>query len=306
MSLATITAHCDARCVAHCHRKIRKSIVSSIPLVDINDTSGLIGVGPIPSHAPVAAFQIDQIENLINTKGIIAYHYRFAFAPNRNALIAGVNVNSETANKFGVLFHEVRELKLVPYSLPLRDQMQLDGLYSEGSCVLNVAGHYADGEKERVFVTPRDLIVLNSTVTVQHKQLVDYNPNGDLRLKFRVKSVDYLASESVRYEQEVDFIVTVDGTVQWISGGRRPKAGEVLSAVYWFSPIYIVNNVPHSLRLLPSNDAGHGAFPRHLKYAPQLVICRQSHLIESSDVDFAGLPQYPSYASSGNTTGGSV
>ena len=149
--------------------------MNGIPLVDINDTPGLMGLGPIPNQAPVAAFQIEQIENLINTKGITAYHYRFAFAPNRNAMIAGVNVNSETANKFGVLFHEVRELKLVPYSLPLRDQMQLDGVYNEGSCVVNVSGHYTDGENERVYVTPRDLIVLNSTITVQHKQLAEYN-----------------------------------------------------------------------------------------------------------------------------------
>lgn len=289
-----------------CHKQESKSRMNGIPLVDINDTPGLMGLGPIPNQAPVAAFQIEQIENLINTKGITAYHYRFAFAPNRNAMIAGVNVNSETANKFGVLFHEVRELKLVPYSLPLRDQMQLDGVYNEGSCVVNVSGHYTDGEKERVYVTPRDLIVLNSTITVQHKQLAEYNSSGDLRLKFRAKAVDYLASENERFEQGVDFNVTPEGTVQWVVSGKRPKPGEILSAVYWFSPIYIVNNVPHSLRLLPSNSFGHGGLPRELKYAPQLVICRQSHLIESIDVDFAGLPNYTGYASSGNTNGGSL
>jgi hypothetical protein len=183
--------------------------------------------------------------------------------------------------------------------------VNVDGIYGMGSCTLNVAGHYSDGLKERVYITPRDLIVLNSTVTVQHKQLIEYNPNGDTRLKYKLKGVDYLASSSQRFEDGVDFLISPEGTISWIKSGKKPEPKEILSIVYWFSPIYIVNYVPHSLRLLPSNDLGHGAFPRELKYAPQLVVCTQSHLIESNDLDFYGLPQYPAYADSNNTTGGS-
>lgn len=265
--------------------------MTGIPIQDINDTEGLSGIGPVAGEAVVAAFNADAVENLIQTKGVTCFHYRSAFAPDRESVIAGVNVNSEAANAFGVLFYEVRKLKLVPYSLKYRDQLQIDGVYGAGSCVLSVAGHYSDGNQERVFITPRDLFILNPTITTQNKEIVEWPAGRSLKLKYRALGVDYLASVTTRYEQNTDFIVCPEGNIMWIDGQQAPKQGEILSVVYWFAPIYIVNDVPHSIRLLPSNPQGHGAFPRELKYAPQIVTCVQSHLSDHR-IDFSNLPRY--------------
>ena len=280
--------------------------MNQTPIYDRNETQGLIGLGPLPGLSPVAAFNPNQIENLLQTKGIIAYHYRFAFSPDRESLIAGANVNTVQANQYGVLFYEIRQLKVVPYSLPFKDNMQMDGLYGLGSCVLNVAGQYSDGACEHVVVTPRDLIVLNPTVTTMHKQLIEFNPNGDNRLKYKVTGVEYLASSSQRFEEGIDFCITQEGTIHWLQNGNKPRQKEIISIVYWFSPVYVVNNVPHSLRLLPSNDTGSGALPRDLKYAPQQIVCVQSHLSSEIDLDFSSLPIYNNYADSSNTSGGSI
>jgi hypothetical protein len=265
--------------------------MAGIPILDVNATEGLVGIGNIPDSAPVAAFQSEQIENLIQTKGIDAYHYRAAYAPERESVIAGVNVNSESANAFGVLFYEVRKLKLVPYSLKMRDQLQVDGVYGAGSCVLNVAGNYSDGKQERVFISPRDLFVLNPTITTQNKEIIEWPLGTTLKVKYRVLGVDYMATASTRYEQNSDFVVCSDGCIEWVNTANMPKQGEVVSLVYWFSPVYVVNDVPHSLRLLPSNPQGSGALPRELKYAPQHVICVQSH-ISDHKIDFSNLPTY--------------
>ena len=281
-------------------------MASKTPIYDRNETPGLVPLGPIPGLAPVAAFNINQIENLLQTKGIEAYHYRSAFSADRESLIAGANVNTVSANQYGVIFYEIRKLKVVPYSMPFKDNLQMDGIYGMGSCVLNVAGQYSDGAMEHVVITPRDLIVLNPTITTMHKQLIEFNPTGDNRLKYKVKSVEYLASSSQRFEEGIDFCVTHEGVIHWLQTGNKPRQKEILSVVFWFSPVYIVNNVPHSLRLLPSNDSGSGALPRDLKYAPQQVVCLQSHLSSEIDIDFSGLPIYNTYADSKNTTGGSI
>jgi hypothetical protein len=185
--------------------------------------------------------------------------------------------------------------------------LQSDSVYGFASAVVNVAGIYMDGDKGRVYVRPRDLIVPNPDITEQTTELLEYNPAGDLRAKHRIKGVDYLASVTTRYEYGPDFLITKDGIIQWVNGGNKPFPGQILTIVYWFSPVWVVSRVSHTLRFIPSNPQGHGAYPRQLYYAPQQVIVNQNHLQDTNEmVDFSGLPIYSGYADTPNTTGGSL
>ena len=280
--------------------------MSDIPIEDMNDTSGLAGVGPIPDLAPVGAFQEQGIRNLIDTKGFLAFHYRHCYSPDRNTLPAGVDVNSVDANKYGVMFYDIRQVRVVMQNLNMEHRLQADSVYGFASAVVNVAGLYLDGQQERVYVRPRDLIVANPTITEQTTELVEFNPNGETRLKHKVKGVDYCATVLQRYEEGVDFEITPEGMLRWI-GQQRPFPKQILTVVYWFAPVWIVTRVPHTLRLIPSNSMGHGGYPRSLAYAPQQVIVTQNHLQDSAQqVDFSGLPNYAGYADTPNTTGGSI
>lgn len=280
--------------------------MADIPLEEKNSNTGLLGLGPIPQKAPVAAHNLLQVDNLLQTKGFLnAYHYRHAFLPDRESLEAGVDVSNEAANSAGVIYYEVRRVTIVPYSFKLDTSLKLDAEYGYASCTLNVAGQYSDGQKERAYFAPRDLIVLDDSITAQYRQLAQFNPNGDLRLKYKVKGVDYIATNTERYEEGPDFSITDDGTINWTQGGNKPEIGEILSVVYWFTPVYIINTVPHYLRLIPENNQGLGSLPRDFKYAPQLIICNQSHLMEGNSLDFSGLPQYAGWQDTPNTTGGS-
>jgi len=275
---------------------------------DINNSSGLVGIGPIPSEAPVASFNLDQIESLIKTKGIVAYHYKHALNPDKSTVELGTNINTQASVR-GVRYYSVREFRVVPTSFKLDHQLQVKGLYDIHSTVLNVSGNYYDGEKEHVYMRPRDLVVLNPTITVMVDQIVEYNPTGPLSLNYKVRGVDYLSSATREYKQDVDFTL-INGKVVWADKGARPSfnngKGEVLSIVYWATPIYIIQMLPHVFRVLPDNEIGHGALPRSARYAPQLAIATQSHLRDENDLlDFTGIPDYPTYANSDNVTGGS-
>ncbi|CAB5220693.1 hypothetical protein UFOVP244_23 [uncultured Caudovirales phage] len=274
--------------------------MSRPPINDQNSNQGLLGLGSIPGLAPVAAFNVDQVESLLRTKGIKALHYKSALNPDRESIEMGVNVNTKAA-QHGVVYYEVRELLVVPQSMNINSTLQIQGMYDNMSAtVLNVTGNYTDGDKGAVYIKPRDLIVLNETISVMAEQLLEYNPTKPLKTKFKVKGVDALFTNDARFRDGIDFEVRQDGLVHWLQG-RRPKyangKGQVVSLSYWMAPHFLINNSPHILRLLPSNDTGNGALPRRLVYAPQQVIAVQSHLTEVADyLDFFSLPTYDASA----------
>lgn len=284
-------------------------------LNDINNEQGLIGLGTIPSLAPVAAFNPKQVENLLRTKGIRALHFKHAPNPDRETLEGGVNPNTVAA-KYGWRYYSVRSLRVVTQQFKLEDRLNVQGIWGTSSVLLNVAGHYDDGEQEHAFFRPFDIVMLQSTpdggsITMQTEQFTEFNPTGPIRLNFRCEAVDYLADKNRVYVADQDFM-TKDGKIVWLDGGYRPSfkdgKGDILSVVYWIKPIYIVQNVPHAIRITSGNDTGNGGLPRQAYYAPQLVIAKQAWQMADADemVNFDQLPDYPHYRNSNNVTGGSI
>lgn len=283
-------------------------------LGDTNDTSGLIGLGPIPSAAPVAAFNPAQIESLLVTKGFNALHFKHALNPDMENINGVVNPNTQAA-QWGVRFFEVRPLKLVPQNFALQHQLTVQGIWGLNTVLLNITGYYTDfdrdGKKQLVYAAPDDLIMITTrpdggAVTVEMRQRFQYNPTGPMKLNYRVESVYYLADRERRYEQDQDFAI-VDGKIVWLPAGRKPTSGnQVMTIVYYIKPVYIVKNVPHNVRLLPGNAIGHGGLPREATYAPQLLIAQQSWIRQDNQelLDFSALPDYPKYADSSNVSGG--
>jgi hypothetical protein len=207
---------------------------------------------------------------------------------------------------------------VVPQNFALEHRLNVQGIWGLHTVLLNVSGYYSDTEsgkdKETVFCRPHDIIVLDkdpagNAVTIETDQLAEYNPNGPMKLNFRVESVRYIADKTREYICDQDFTVT-DGKIVWLKQGRKPAfqggKGSILSIVYYTKPIFIVKNVPHAIRILPSNSIGHGGLPRKAEYAPQLVIGQQSWIRADSQelLDFSDLPDYPIYRDSNTVTGG--
>lgn len=281
---------------------------------DENTEQGLINLGSLPGQSPVAAFNPEATESLIKTKGITALHYKHAPNPDRETLAGGVNPNNNAA-KFGSRYYSVRQMKLVAQQFKLEDRLNTQGIFGMSSVLLNVAGHYDDGDKDHVFCRPLDVIVIQSdmngsSITTLTEQMSEFNPNGPIKLNFRCEGVDYLASKDRTYTDGEDFIVE-DGKIRWLVGGAKPSfkdgKGEILSVVYWIKPVYIVQSVPHAIRITPGNSTGNAAYPRQPHYAPQLVVAKQAQFRVDSDElpDFSDLPAYNIYRDGGNTTGGS-
>ena len=277
-------------------------------LTDNNSISGLIGLGNIPGSAPVIGFNPQLTESLLRTKGIRALHYKHAINPDRETIAGGVNVDTNAA-KYGWRYYSVRELLAIPQQNSLQESLTVNGAFTMASILLNITGHYVDGCQEHVFCRPHDLIVFDkANITTEVNQLIEYNPNGPLKLNFRCEAVDYIADNKKEYKENIDFIVC-DGKIAWIPSGKKPEfkngKGAILTIVYYIKPIYIVEHLPHSIRITPGNLQGSGAVPRDAYYAPQQVVCKESWTRNDNEelLDFSSLPVY-NYPDSPNDTSG--
>jgi len=279
------------------------------PLGDSNSKSGLVSLGPIPSQAPVAAFNMTLHESLLETKGFKCIHYRHALNPTKQEINSPVlNPNTQAASLRGFRYYDPRPLWQVPQQFKLEDKLTAIGIWAQGSVLMTVSGEYDDNLPEKnVQIRNRDLLVMPSLTDII-ADVFEYNPHGIQKLKHRVVGVDYLADTKRRYVQDRDFIIE-DGGIKWIDG-LKPDfiagQGSVLSCTYFYVPIFVVVDKPHSIRIIPANSTGHAALPRNAIYAPQQVVCRQSNLYdEENPLDFGDLPPYNSYDASANTMGGS-
>ena len=252
-----------------------------------------MGLGPLPKKAPVAAFNMDQIHDLLRTKGFLAFHCRHALNPKRKSLQAGMDI-SETGSERPFLFYDIRPILMVGQDFSVRDTLTAMGLYGTGTAMFNVAGEYLDGSQERVFVRVNDLIILNPSMTELFEQNFEYKGEEETSLMYRVRAVDYmLTARGTRLIEGMDFHITPEGKIHWTETTDKPKLNEVVSIVYYYQPIFIVRALPHNIRLLPSNNMGSGNMPRDIKYAPQLVLCDYSTVRDGPEnsIDFFNLPE---------------
>lgn len=260
---------------------------------DTNKRKGLIGLGPLPKKAPVAAFNVDQIFDLLRTKGFLAFHCRHALNPKRTSLQGGLDL-SENGTERPFLFYDIRPILMVGQDFSVRDTLTAMGLYGTGTSMFSVAGEYLDGSQERVFIRINDIIILNPTMTELFEQNFEYKGEKETSLMYRVRGVDYmLTARGKRLSEGVDFYLTAEGKIQWVESSDKPKTGEIVSIVYYYQPIFIVRALPHNIRLLPSNNLGSGSMPRDIKYAPQLVLCDYSTVRDGPEnsIDFFNLPE---------------
>lgn len=282
------------------------------PLNDTNNKPGIVDLGSIPGGAPVASFNKDGIENLIETKGFLGVHYKHALIPNRDQDNSPTFSNTQAAHR-GHRYFSPRWIYHVPRQYSIEDILTAQGVFESGSVLMNMAGYYSDevpDKSNEAFFRPRDLFVFPSLTDVT-EQTFEYNPTGPQKLQYQISSVELLFDSAGReFVCDEDFQIS-NGLIEWLPSGKKPGfkdgQGDVLSIVYYFVPIYIITNLMHSLRVIPSNKSGHAAEPREAVYAPQQMICKPSTIVEEGNlIDWKALPPYPEYPASKNTTGGSV
>jgi hypothetical protein len=209
-------------------------------------------------------------------------------------------------------YYDPRPVYHIPQRYTLDDQLTAQAVFQKGSVLMNMNSEYEDVQPEKskhAHFRQHDIIIFPG-LTDMTAQLFEYNPTGKQKLHYKAKAVDLLFDQKQEYRPDIDFRLTSDGLIEWIKGGRKPDfkdgKGSILSINYYFTPVYIISQMLHSLRVIPSNTTGHASQPREATYAPQQCVCVPSTVMEeSSKIDWLALPPLPEWAESLNTTGGS-
>jgi len=117
---------------------------------------------------------------------------------------------------------------------------------------------------ERIYPCVGDRIYKNgaekdSDLWVINFQRVDYDFGEDSKAQFPIKKVVSLnISTGEELVNGVDFLVTQDGDIRWIAGGRNPglnpntQTGLPFSIRYLYTPFFYISALPHELRLTSS------------------------------------------------------
>ena len=247
-------------------------------MFDKNNTKG-IPQAIAPRSVGITAFNMETINRLLDSKGIVAFHIKHALNPQRQNLLVGEDLKS---NKMSFIYYEIRPIRVVPQSMTgetMLMQYSIDQLFE--TIMLNVGGYYLDNtkENERVLVRPNDLFIFNPTITMGSQDLIEVKSGKEVKLKQYLFNVDYIVDQDQRvYTQNADFNIE-DGKLIF----NEVLTDRILSVVYTHPLIYNVQTIPHYIRILQANEAGSGAQTREAKYAPQLMFCRHVTLDNFGD-----------------------
>lgn len=238
-------------------------------MFDKNYTNG-INLPAAPYSTGIAAFNIETIQRLLDSKGVIAFHIKHALSPEQQNIITGENLEQNTTS---FLYYDIRPIRVVPQSMDAQAmimQYSIDSMFNK--VMLNVGGYYLDNikQKERVLIRPNDLFIFNPTITMGDQQVFEANSQKTFKLPYYVSRVDFMADNNKKvYTQDQDFIIK-NGKIVF----NEHQNDKVFTVVYEHPLIYNVQTIPHYIRILQANEGGVSTKPRNADYAPQLMFCQ--------------------------------
>lgn len=266
------------------------------------DTNSNIGDIPLASHFGgmiSEAFNSTAFENLIKSKGInTAIHMRHAYrAPEDHVDMENAyDENSQT----GYIYYKPQLVSLIPTRISLEDRLMITNMGESGSMVATISSQYERSPNNRapsggggarpnsgedVYVRENDLIIMPFIYRIE-KERVELSESRDpdlrgkrvLRTKHKAHGVDIIFDNTNRaYAEGEDFAVINN---QIVFSDCADLDSTMFSVCYWARIIYKVSGALHSIRVLPSNSKGSGAFTRTNEYGPQQYQLAPSHISE--------------------------
>lgn len=227
-----------------------------------------VQISTITPAAPITqqSFDLPRLDIFVASLGIDFTHYRAMPSPigknDRGDLRRSDGVDTITSN--GMIY---RCAGIFTATITNNDRVQkrspsgvLDP--SEARLVMqrfyNINGGTDNGE--RIYLAPGDRLYIadpQADVFVSNAQQMDYEQSVDNVPMFPICKLQekILDSQNIEYTQDVDFTVTKEGNIRWLSGGKAPGIdpatgkGRVYTIVYLYRAYYYIVSLPHEIRI---------------------------------------------------------
>lgn len=170
------------------------------------------------------------------------------------------------------------------------------GSMDMSSCRITLPRFYEDengqDKQKRIYLAPGDKVyVANPDVDVRvvNYQEVEFTPDRDNVLQFPAVCVQMIQdSRGKTYEEDVDFRLTPDGNIRWVSPENNPgidpdtKKGRVYAVRYLYLAHWYIVSIPNEVRIGQVTDGENRSEARY-PYNAQLVREYVYHQRKNSD-----------------------
>jgi len=253
-------------------------------------------IDTIPRYAPQIqeSFDLDRLEAFVTGLGVDWIHYRAMPSPigknDRGSLRRNDGVDTITSN--GMIYKAAGQFTATMTDNAREQKQGASGVLdpSEGRLVMprfyNKIGIQNPGddgvaEGERIYLAPGDRLYIadkDADTFVANYQEMDYEEDIDNEPMFPIVKLQekILDSRNIEYTQGVDFNITPQGNISWISGGNNPGIdpttgkGRVYSIRYIYRAFYYVTSLPKEVRVTNVTTGGIRA-PSRMPYYATIV-----------------------------------
>ena len=178
------------------------------------------------------SFDLNKLDGFVTSLGAVFAHYRAIPSPlgqnDRGSYRRNDGVDTITAN--GMIYRCAGKFTATMTDNSRSEKRSSGGVLDPSEAKLVMPRFYdnkAVAEGKRIYLKPGDRLYLvdkgvDDTVVVSHK--MDYKPDCDNQAIYPIICLEdtIIDSNNVDYTQGVDFIITPEGNIRWLSGGKNP------------------------------------------------------------------------------------
>lgn len=243
---------------------------------------------PMPLIIPDPSIKGVSFDQLISQRGVRVIHRKAIPCPN----VQSVNTSAhqpdcEFCDNSGIIYYGSVELWGLFSGNSIEKTFEAHGVWEMGSAVMTFPAEYPSGDQAD-FNTYDKLEFPDFQVRLWEMKEYEERPTGIQYLRYPITKVEYAISISNGvqkvYEAGVDFNISIDGGIQWISG-KEPwydstrDIGETITFSYFAKPVYVVIQSLRELRITQELVNGQKVARR----LPQQVLVRRDYIVNQDE-----------------------
>ena len=243
---------------------------------------------PMPLNIHDPSIRSANFDQLLSQRGIRLIHKKAIPCMNMQSTnYQAHEPDCEFCDDSGLIYYDEKEIWGIFQSNSIEKTFEAHGVWEVGTAVVTLPTMYPDGTQAD-FNTFDKLVIPDFTVRLW--ELKEYEPTSDgkQKLRYPIHGVEY-ASYISNGEQKflavgVDFNITEDGEIEWISG-KEPaydsanERGDVIGWAYFANPVYVVVHAMRELRITQEMVNGVKQSIR----LPQQILVRRDFLVGSGE-----------------------
>ena len=243
---------------------------------------------PMPIYLPDPSIKGISFDQLLNQRGVRMIHHKAIPCMNVEAITFQAHQpDCQFCDDSGLLYYESKEIWGIFQGNSIEKTFEAHGVWETGTAVLTLPTEYPDGTQAD-FNTYDKLEIPDFTVRLYEHKGYEPRPGGIQYLRYPIKNVEYASSitDGVQkfYTAGVDFNITPDGGIEWISGhepayNAELERGEVIGWAYFANPVYVVLQSLRELRITQELING----TKTARRLPQQILIRRDFMVGSGE-----------------------